>query len=118
MQRVLQLWCLLIRRIKDGFQRPVLVDEFCSCLFTDTRNTFKIVARISTQRRIVRILRWRHARSLKDACFVIQRIVANTTLVVQHANERVFHKLVAVTVSRNNNQLGALLFSVCCNSGN
>ena len=39
-------------------------------------------------------------------------------VVVQHANKWVFHELVAVTVSRNNNQLRTLFLSLRCNSGN
>ena len=71
MQRVLQLWSLLIGRIENGFKISVLIDEFCSRLFAYTWHAFQVVAWVAAQCCIVGILRRSDACSLKDSGFVI-----------------------------------------------
>ena len=97
---------------------PILGDELCSSFLTHTRHAIEIVARISTQRCIICVLRRGHSGALQYPSFVIERIVAYSTLVVQHTNVRIVNKLIAVPIASDDDDIVALFRSFCGNCGN
>ena len=69
----------------------VLINQFCCSLFSDARNTVEIVAGVTTKSCIVGVLRRGDTGALQNSGFVVQRIVADASLVVQNTDMRILH---------------------------
>ena len=87
----------------------VLINELCSSLFTDARNTVEVVTGISTKSCIVGVLRRGDTGALQNSGFVIQRIIANAALVVQNTDVRILHQLITVAITRHDDDVVALI---------
>ena len=98
-QRSPQLRSLLIGVGEDAIQAAVLVQQLRRRLLPHPRHALQVVAGVATQRRVLRIQRGGDTRLLGDAGLVVQRVVADSTLVVQHLHVRVVHQLIAVAVA-------------------
>ncbi|CAB4829412.1 unannotated protein [freshwater metagenome] len=98
-ERGLQLRRLRIDVGEDSVQAAVLVEQFGGGLLADTGHTFEVVAGVAAQRRVLRVDLRRDARLFLDTRFVVQRVVAHTTLVVEHLHVWIADELVAVAVA-------------------
>ena len=100
-----QLWCLFLGGIEDRNNVLVFRHQFCRSFFTNSRHTVQVVARITAQRCILRILRRCNASALNNSGLVIQRIITDAAFVVQHTNVWVSHQLICISVSGDNQQI-------------
>ena len=113
-----QLWGLVVRCGNNRGNISVLHHQLRSSLFTNTWNSRKVVARVSTQCRVVGIQSRGHTRSLENSCFVIECVIADTTFVVQHTNVRVMNQLVTVSIARHDDDVVTFIFGELGHSGN
>ncbi|CAB4575503.1 unannotated protein [freshwater metagenome] len=83
----------------------VLIDQFRRGLFANTGDTRKIVGGIATKSGVVHIVGWLYTCAFEDSCFVIQRVIRNTTLVVKHLDMRIMNKLVTVSIASDDDDV-------------
>ena len=75
------------------------VDQLGRGLLADAGDAGQVVARVAAQRRVLGVLRGRDAGALDDAGLVVERVVGDAALVVEHLEVRVAHELVRVAVA-------------------
>ena len=69
----------------------------------------QVVARVAAQRRVLGVLRGRDAAApLDDAGFVVERVVGDAALVVEHLDVRVGDELVRVAVAGDDHDVDAV----------
>ena len=68
------------RRARDPFERPVGGDELGRRLLADAGDAGQVVARVAAQRRVLGVLRGRHAGALEDPGLVVERVVRHARL--------------------------------------
>ena len=79
-----QLGRELVEAGEDPVEVAVLVDELGRRLLADAGNTGQVVARITSERGVDRVLRRGDARAFEDAGLVVQGVVADASPVVQN----------------------------------
>ena len=84
---------------ENAVETAVGGDELRGRLLAHPGDAGEVVAGVATHGRVIDVLRGRDTRALENASLVVQRVVAHTTAVVEHAHVRVGHQLVAVTVA-------------------
>ncbi|CAB4989968.1 unannotated protein [freshwater metagenome] len=109
--------CELVEVFIDAVDTAVLIDQFRSGLLAHAGNAREIVRRIAAQRGVMHIIGRLYARALENACFVIQRVIRNTALVIQNFDVRIVHKLIAVAIAGDDNDIVAADFSRCRQRG-
>ena len=103
-----QLRRLLIDSRQDPLDTPIRVDEFRCSFLANSGDPGKIVTRITTQGGVLDIQRRSHPGAFKNARLVIQRVIADATLVVHHTNMRISNQLIRVTITGDDDRLIAL----------
>ena len=93
---------------KMPFEVPVGGDELGRGLLADAGDAGQVVARVAAQRRVLGVLRGRDAGALEDAGLVVERVVGDAALVVEHLDVRVGHELVAVAVAGDDHHVDAV----------
>ncbi|CAB4640357.1 unannotated protein [freshwater metagenome] len=73
----------------NAVDAAVLIDQFRCGLFANTGDTRKIVGRITTKSCVMDVIGGLHARAFQNASFVVQRVVGNAALVVEHFDVRI-----------------------------
>ncbi len=69
-------------------------------LLADARDAGKVVARVAAQRGVLEVLRGRHpAAAIRDAGLVVERVVGDAALVVEHLDVRVGDELERIAVA-------------------
>jgi hypothetical protein len=106
-QVLAQLRRLLVGVGEDPVEAAVRVDELRGGLLADTRHTGKVVGIVATQRGVLRIQLRRHARAFGDPRLVVQRVVADSALVVEHLDVRILDELVAVAIAGDDDDVVA-----------
>ena len=95
--------------LEDAFERSVGGHELGGRLLADARNAGEVVARVAAQRRVLRILRRRYSPTpLRDAGFVVERVIGDTALVVEHLDVRVGDQLERVSIAGHNDHIDAV----------
>ena len=90
----------LFRSVReDSVEITVGGDEFRRRFLSDSRDTGKVVARITAESGVRRILRWSYAGLFQDSRLVVQRVVGHPTLVVENAHSGITNQLVAVAIT-------------------
>ena len=98
----------------NAVDAAVLIDQFGCSLFANPGDTGKIVGRIAAKRGVVHIVSWLYTGTFEDAGFVIERVVRNTTLVVEHLDMRIMNELVAVAIASDDDDVVTARFGRCC----
>ncbi len=83
----------------EGLQVAVLVDELGGGLLPHPLHAWQVVRRIAAHGGVEHVVRRLHAGSLENPGLVVERVVADATAVVEHADVGVLDELVAVTVA-------------------
>ena len=109
LQRRGELRRLLVGRVQDRLQRSVLGHQFCCGLLSDTVNAFQVVTRVAAHRRVLGVLPWSYPGLFEDSRFVVEGVVRDASLVVQHLDVRVAHQLIGVAVAGDDQHFGANL---------
>ncbi len=89
----------VVEVFEDAFEAAVGVDELRGSLLADAGNAGEVVARVAAHRRVVGVLRGRDSGAFLDPGFVVQRVVGDAALVVEHLEVRVLHELVRVAIA-------------------
>ena len=102
--RVAEVLALLRRQLvevlEDAFERSVGGHELGGGLLADARYAGKVVAGVTAQRRVLGVLRRRDSPTpLRDAGFVVERVVGDAALVVEDLDVRVGDELERVSVA-------------------
>ena len=98
---------LLVDVGEDPVEPAVRVDQLGRRLLPDAGHAGQVVARVAAQRRVLRVLRRRHAGALDDAGLVVERVVADAAPVVEHLDVRVLDELVGVAVAGDDDDVVA-----------
>ena len=72
-------------------------------------HTRQVVGRVAAQCRVLGVLHRRDAGALEDAGLVVERVVGDAALVVQHLDVRVVDELVRVAVAGDDHDVDALV---------
>ena len=94
-----QLRRLLVDVGEDAVEPAVGGDELGGRLLADAGHAREVVARVTAQGGVLRILRRGDARPLEDAGLVVEGIVADPPPVVEHLDVWVLHQLIGVAVA-------------------
>ena len=108
-QVLAQLRRLLVEVGENPVEVAVLGQQLGRGLLPHARNAGQVVRRVAAQRGQQHVLRRRHPAALEDARLVVERVVADAALVVEHAHPGVLHELEAVAVARDDDHLGLAL---------
>ncbi len=93
----------------DAFEAAVGGDQLRRGLLADAGNAGQVVAGVAAQARVVEVLRGRDAEApLRDAGLVVERVVGDAALVVEHLDVRVVDELVRVAVAGDDHDVHAL----------
>ena len=98
-QRRLQLRGLLTDVSEDAIEAAVLVQQLGRGLLPHPGHAFQVVTGVAAQRRVLGVERRRDTRLLLDAGLVVERVVADAALVVEHLHVWIVDELVAVAVA-------------------
>ena len=99
----------LLEVLEDSLEVRVRGDQLRRGLLADARDAGKVVARVAAQRGVLRILRGRDAAAaFCDAGFVIQRVVGDAALVVEHLDVRIGDELERITVAGDDHDVDAV----------
>ncbi len=106
-QVLAQLGGLLVDVFEDAVEAAVLVDQLGGGLLPHPGHAGQVVAVVAAQRGVLHVQRRRHPGSFLDAGLVVERVVADAALVVEHLDVGVAHELVAVAVAGDDDHLVA-----------
>ena len=97
----------LVEVLEDPFEVAVGGDQLRRRLLADARDAREVVARVAAQRGVLGVLPGGDAGALDDAGFVVERVVGDAALVVEHLDVRVFDELVGVAVAGDDDDVDA-----------
>ncbi len=83
------------------------VDEFRRRLLPHPRHARQVVARVAAERRVLRVERGGHPRALEDPRLVVQGVIADPALVVEHPDMRIADQLIAVAIAGHDDHVVA-----------
>ena len=99
LQSASQLGRLLGGVGEDAVEGSVLRHQLRGRLLPHARNAGQVVARVSSQGGVGRILLGSHTGLLDDAGLVVERVVGDASSVVQNPNVRIANELITVAVA-------------------
>ena len=102
-----QLRGLFVGVIEDAIEPAVGVDQLGGGLLADARHPGQVVALVTAQRCVLDVHVGANPCALLDAGLVVEGVVADATLVVEHAHVRVRHQLIAVAVAGDDDHIVA-----------
>ena len=102
---------------EDAVDTAVGVDQLRCRLFAHAGDAVQVVAGVAAQRCVLRIQGGGDTGSGKDARLVIQGVVADSALVVQHLDVRIADQLVAVAVTSNDDHIVAQVLATLSHRG-
>ena len=104
-QVLLQLWGLFIEGCVDPVDTPIFVDELRRGLLANPGHARKVVGLVAAHRCVRDVVDRLHAGAFENASLVVEGVIGNAALVVEHLHVGVFDQLVAIPVAGHDDDL-------------